>query len=287
MTVKIKFTKMHGLENDFVIIDNTHYNLELSAQQVQFICHRKLGIGCDQLLLIAKRFNLSNEYDYRIFNSDGSTANHCGNGARCIIKYLYLHDKDIDQTQAIILNMPNRIISGTSSAPYDEIEVTMGNALFAPADIPFVQQLSTDNIYQLIVDNNSINFSVANVGNPHAIVYLAQQQQLTDMPSLAKIATTLQQSAMFPDNVNVNFCYIINESKIELITYERGVGFTRACGSGACATVATAINQKRLDKEVLVQMPGGTLKIKIDEQQQIHMIGAASYVFEGHVQLCT
>jgi diaminopimelate epimerase len=285
MAHSIQFSKMQGLQNDFVIIDNTSYKLTLSNSQIKFICNRKLGIGCDQLLLIEKQANLINHYHYKIFNQDGSSANHCGNGARCVIKYLYLNDSTVNLTLPITLHTANTIISGSGEFPYTDILVTIGKASFEPADIPFINPKLANNVYTATIDKQAIEFGVVTVGNPHAVVRLDHKQQLDNKEYLKQIAVYLQNSPMFPDSVNVNFYTLINRKQIFLITYERGVGFTEACGTGACAAVAYTINQNLTDNDVLVAVPGGNLSINVDKQQQINMRGEAVEVFNGCLQL--
>ncbi|MFN8770101.1 MAG: diaminopimelate epimerase [Neisseriaceae bacterium] len=279
----IQFTKMHGLGNDFVVIDKTNQTFELDNKQIKFICNRKLGVGCDQLLIINNCNGANNEYQYRIFNSDGSESEHCGNGARCVIKYIYSHNNLTENN--VTLHTKNRIITGSISKDRKIINVSMGIPSFKPQDIPFIHSFNPNNIYELELSNTSIQFGVASVGNPHVIVKLRSDAEMQDRKSLEKLAKLIQNSDYFPNGVNVNFYLKLDNNTIQLITYERGCGFTDACGTGACATATYGILQNYLEEEVKVLMPGGSIVVRWDKINQLMMIGEATEVFNGNLNL--
>lgn len=278
----IKFTKMQGLGNDFIVIDNTNQRLEINQLPIKSLCSRKTGIGCDQLLIIEKITNLTNEFDYKIFNSSGDEVEHCGNGARCIVKYIneYYNIKN-----KIVLRTKNRTITGGLEPNSDLIVIDMGIPSFNPDELPFTHKISPNHIYELQFNNTLLQFGVVSVGNPHAIVELHSEPELQDKKSLERIAKTIQNSEYFPNGVNVNFYLLSNENNIQLVTYERSVEFTEACGTGACATAAYGILRGFLINEVKVTMPGGSVIVKWDKTNQLEMIGEASLVFNGEISI--
>jgi diaminopimelate epimerase len=308
-TKKINFVKMHGLGNDFVVLDS-YYNPDLysdarcnlTTSEIQLICHRNFGIGCDQLLLIEPSTNKLADFDYRIYNQDGSPATHCGNGARCIT--LYLLNRDNNKKQKTVLNIAGHLIYG-SKVENNLIMVNMGNPSFNPEDVGYIGITNEKNYYsflnsaksisdlQNLVSNfntlndkkqNTINFAVCSVGNPHAIIELDDVRKLEDDLTLTTISQTLQNSGQFKSGVNVNF-YTIDNEKIHLRTFERGCGFTLACGTGACATASYAIWHNQVTSPVTVYMPGGSVEIHWDKHSQLQMVGSATHVFSGKMLL--
>ncbi|MFN7094407.1 MAG: diaminopimelate epimerase [Burkholderiales bacterium] len=284
---KIYFNKMHGLGNDFILIDTLAQPLSLTAAQIQFICNRKLGIGADQLLLIEQSSSSKADYNYRIFNQDGNEVEQCGNGARCAISYLYSHYSLTHN--AIRLQTKNRIIVGSIDSNH-HITISMGNPKFAPTDLPFSHPQHLDNQYQMVIAGKLATFGIASVGNPHVIIQLAALEELANSSDLATIAKSIQRSSYFPEGVNVNFYWPQDRNTIYLYTYERGCGFTLACGTGACATVCYGISRQLLTSSVCVKMPGGSLNITWDNTKpdaQILMTGPATQVFQGQIELCS
>ena len=281
--MKLNFNKMQGLGNDFVIIDVINTNsFHLSVEQLQFLANRRFGIGCDQILVIGKSCIPSVDFDYRIFNADGSVAGNCGNGARCVVKYLYARYK-IDKSN-IVLSIQNQNLIGYKSSD-GNISVSMGVPDFRPSAIPFVHEYNLDNRYQVNLENEIINFGVVSVGNPHAVIKLLDENSFTDTRHLALIGQLLQNSKLFPSGVNVNFYVVVDSSTLSLKTYERGCGFTPACGTGAVATSSYAILNNQIDNKVNVLMDGGSLAIEWDMQNEIKMTGPAIIVFTGSIDL--
>lgn len=298
---KTTFTKMHGLGNDFVLIDAINTPITLTTEQIKMLADRKYGVGCDQVLLIEAATTNNNEqpttsninvikadFNYRIFNCDGTEVEHCGNGARCVIEYLlnktarHYYDTS-NQNNIIYLQTKNHIISGYKNNI--GICISMGNPEFTPTAIPFNHSLNLNNIYNIQIHSKKINFGVVSIGNPHAIIELNNIALFDHRDYLANIAKTLQQSDLFPNSVNVNFFVKHDQNTISLLTYERGVGFTLACGTGATATACYGILQGYLDNNVTVKNPGGKLSIFWDKNNEAILTGPALTVFEGTICL--
>lgn len=296
---------MHGLGNDFILIDldllKQHdyaiLSTMLNSKYIQFLCDRKLGIGADQLLVIEKLKNMHNntnhtelEYNYRIFNADGSEVEHCGNGARCVVKYLF--NQNLLHNNIIKLHTKNRIISG--SVEFDKrIKISMGKPVFQPQDLDFINSDSLldskPNNYKFNYQQQTIIFGIVSIGNPHICIQLKTENELNDLNFLAQLAKNIQESGLFLKGINVNFFYLVDRQNIKLQTYERGCGFTLACGTGACATVSHGILNNLLDTKVHVIMSGGELNIKWQNQNQdkeLFMLGDATSVFLGQLELC-
>lgn len=278
--MKLDFSKMHGLGNDFVIINNLQLQHNFTASEIKFIGDRKFGIGCDQILIIDPADDGTSDFYYKIFNSDGSIAGQCGNGARCFIRYVV--DHGLTTKKQIKLQTTSRIISGQLITP-ELIEVDMGVPEFRVGHIPLLLKQAAQ--YQLEINHQILSFSALSMGNPHAIINLPDPQLLENDHYLETIAQTLQQASYFPESVNVNFVYVVNSNLIKLRTYERGCGFTLACGSGACASAAGLIKQNLVHSTLVVQMDGGELNIDWSRENLL-MRGAAVEVFNGTIELC-
>jgi diaminopimelate epimerase len=277
--MQLKFTKMHGLGNDFVLIDSITSSINLTIEQIKYIANRKYGVGCDQVLLIEKPIDLNADFHYRIFNVDGHEAEHCGNGARCVITYLY--QNNYTTKDRISLQIKNRIISGYKNN--DKISIDMGIPDFTPEALPFLAKYNRDNSYNINIQNNEITFGIASVGNPHAIIQLNSLISVENLDCLKETAIGLQNSPMFPNQVNVNFFAIENKSTISLLTYERGAGFTQACGTGSTATVCYGILKGVLANTVTVKNNGGELLITWDGKNKAILTGDTTFVFEGTI----
>lgn len=275
----ISFTKMHGLGNDFVIIDAITQTVSLSPEQLRQIAHRRLGIGCDQVLLVESSNTPGVDFRYRIFNADGHEVQQCGNGARCFARFvrdqgLTTQDQLVVETQAGLI-YPRIEANG-------EITVNMGAPRFVPADIPFqVEQAAIQ--YPMTLGTQTYPIGVVSMGNPHAVLLV---DSVDDAP-VALLGTQLQAHPNFPESVNVGFMQIIHPTQIHLRVYERGVGETLACGTGACAAVVIGQRWGHLKSPVTVNLPGGTLKIEWSglEQSPVFMTGPAIRVFEGIIEL--
>ncbi len=281
---------MHGLGNDFVVFDftqNTHavnpsITINTVIANLPFLANRKTGIGCDQILFIEHSNNPHANFNYRIFNADGSSANHCGNGARCVVYYLYRYHHL--KQQSITLAIDNHIITGYKNLD-NSISINMGVPQFDPQSLPFIHHQNPDNIYHLPSPNGAIKFSIASVGNPHVILQLPDISSLEDTKNLTATALSIQNCGLFPLGVNVNFYVMINRNNISLHTFERGCGFTDACGTGATATAGYAMAYKFINHRVTIKMPGGTLQLQMNKKGEMIMTGSAVEVFSGQLTL--
>lgn len=274
----MKFTKMHGLGNDFVVIDGVRQHINLTTNAIKHIADRNLGIGCDQILLVEPPSDKTVDFNYRIFNCDGSEVDQCGNGARCIGRYIA--DQQLSGKKTILLQTKNRIME-VSATSKNQVTVNMGPPIFTPDDIPFkvVQQ---EKLYPLKVGTHDINIAALSLGNPHAVI----QVDDTDTALVKDIGPLVQEHSQFPESVNVGFMQIIDRQNIRLRVYERGVGETQACGSGACAAAVAAIQQNLVDTKVKLELLGGSLSVEWQgETTPILMTGPAETVFHGKIKL--
>ncbi len=269
---------MHGLGNDFVVLDFIDHKQELSSEQIRYIADRNFGIGCDQLLALEKPNSIDNDVLYRIYNADGDEVEQCGNGARCIAVYLR-EKRGIDKS--IISAETQKGVIHLYNEANGHVRVDMGVPDFSTQGIG----LNTDsqkNEYLIDVDSQTFDFNAVSMGNPHAVI---QVEGLEDYP-IASIAAPIQQNALFENSVNVGFMQIVDSSNIKLRVYERGVGETLACGTGACAAVVVGRQYHGLESSVDVTLPGGSLNIQWDgDGEQVWMTGPAKLVFEGKISL--
>jgi len=276
--MEIQFTKMHGLGNDFVVIDSFAQEIQLSSEQVRLIADRHFGIGCDQLLLLAPSDKEGVDVRYLIYNADGGEVSQCGNGARCAAAYL--HENGLVDGKAITAETREGIISMTMEED-DLVRVNMGIPKLAAADIPITSQEDADQ-YQLVLSDTEITFSAVSMGNPHAVIVV---DDVSSAPVLT-MGPEVQQKTFFPEGVNVGFMQIIDSGHIKLRVYERGAGETLACGSGACAAVVAGCINSSLNQEVDVALPGGHLLIGWAGQgEPVWMTGPATFVYRGQISL--
>lgn len=276
--MKIKFSKMHGLGNDFVVINAIEQPVKWAAQQIQQLADRHFGIGFDQLLLVEAPVSANADFKYRIFNADGSEVSQCGNGARCFAKFV--RDQGlIDKPQVIVDTNAGQLVLAYDQA--DLITVNMGVPKHSPEQIP----LLADNealTYMAKLDGCSFEFSAVSMGNPHAVLIVEN----TDTADVAGIGRQLESHQVFPERANIGFMQIIHRQSVKLRVYERGAAETLACGSGACAAVVAGIELGLLDNQVTVRLPGGDLKIHWQGRgTPVMMTGPAVSVFEGQIQL--
>ena len=275
--MKYKFTKMHGLGNDFVLIDCVSQSVQLSLEQLRYLANRRIGIGCDQILLI-ERTESDADFRYRIFNSDGSEVEQCGNGARCLVRYVY--DKGMTQKKEISVETLGGIIFPKLEIN-GEVTVNMGIPKFEPKEIPFVadKRMLT---YLLDVNEKQIEFSILSMGNPHAVQIV---EDINHLPILAE-GSLIESHSRFPKNVNVGYMQIVNRKHINLRVHERGAGETLSCGTGACAAVVAGITQGLLDSKVTASTTGGNLSICWKGgSNPVWMTGPAISVFDGEIEL--
>lgn len=276
--MELTFTKMHGLGNDFVVIDATSQPIELTMEQIRFLADRRLGVGCDQVLLVERPRQPEVDFTYRIFNADGGEVEQCGNGARCFARYV--RDQGLTRKDHIAVATAAGVITLHIEAD-GQITVDMGVPIFEPADIPFAADAQAE-VYALEVEATQVEVSVISMGNPHAVMRVEQ----VDKAPIASLGPRIESHARFPRRVNVGFMQVVDRQHIRLRVYERGVGETLACGSGACAAVVVGRQRGWLDDKVTVSLPGGILKIQWSgEGQPVLMTGPAVSVFEGRIRL--
>ncbi len=276
--MRLEFTKMQGIGNDFVVIDAINQAVEMTPELARQLADRRYGIGCDQILLVEPPESDAAAFRYRILNADGSEVGQCGNGARCFARYVRdkgLIDRDefaVETASGLIV--PKILDDGS-------VQVDMGLARFAPADIPFVADAEAPR-YSLDVDGETVEIGAVSMGNPHAVL---QVDDITTAP-VERLGPPLERHPRFPERVNVGFMQIISPSHIRLRVYERGAGETLACGSGACAAVVIGQRWGLLDATVTVDLPGGQLMIaRQGSAAHVLMSGPATTVFEGTIDL--
>jgi len=274
----IHFTKMHGLGNDFVVIDAINQTIKLSPEQIRFMSDRHFGIGFDQLLLVEKPVTSTADFKYRIFNADGSEVAQCGNGARCFARFV--RDKKLSDKDEIRVDTN----AGQLLLCFDAdglITVNMGSPRHQPAQVPLLVEQEAL-VYRVAVNGQEHSFGAVSMGNPHAVIQVAD----VDSAPVAELGKALESHSLFPERANIGFMQIVNRHAIKLRVYERGAAETLACGSGACAAVVVGIEQQLLDSPVVVELAGGTLKISwAGRGEPVWMTGAAITVFDGVIAL--
>jgi diaminopimelate epimerase len=277
---------MHGLGNDFIVVDCVSQQHSLSSEQIALYADRQLGIGFDQLLQIEPATRPDADFRYRIFNRDGSEVEHCGNGARCFAKYV--HEKGLTKKNPINVETVNRLLS-LKLSDSGEVTVNMGEPDFAPASLPFASdQVASEGFgrYSCEIVTSSkpqrIEFSALSMGNPHAVIVVSD----LDAVDVAGLGQALGAHSSFPKGVNVGFMQIIEDQRIRLRVFERGSGETLACGTGACAAVVSGCRQGLLSSPVEVQVRGGRLSIEWQgDGTPVLMTGPATTVYEGTLEL--
>lgn len=270
----LKFTKMHGLGNDFMVVDGIAQSFDLTREQIKQLAHRNFGIGFDQLLLI-ERSNIA-DFKYRIFNADGGEVEQCGNGARCFVRFVV--DKGFSQKHEIVVETRSGLLMLTLQ-DNGLVTVNMGAPEFNPSEIPFLAKMRQDT-YILMLDNQTITISAVSMGNPHAVTLVDD----IEAANVAELGPQIESHANFPQHVNAGFMQIVNLHEIKLRVYERGSGETLACGTGACAAVVCGIQLGLLQSPVIVHMRGGQLNIAWHGVgQNVMMTGPATAVFEGEI----
>ena len=273
----IQFTKMHGLGNDFVVIDAISQQVELSPDQVRYIADRHFGIGCDQLLLVERPDDPAAEFRYRIFNADGGEVEQCGNGARCFA--VFVRDRGLTSSTVIPVETAGGLIELRIEG--DQVTVDMGIPDFEPESLPFMAEKRADS-YNLMVNGTEYAIGAVSMGNPHAVLTVDD----VDTAPVERLGAAIESHEMFPQRVNVGFMQIMNRNEIRLRVYERGAAETLACGTGACAAVAVGQQRGELDEQVTVKLPGGELAIRWQgEGQALLMTGPAATVFQGSINI--
>jgi len=280
--MKLHFTKMHGIGNDFIVLDHTKSPFQLTQEIIQSLSHRQLGIGFDQLLVVENTTLKDVDFKYRIFNQDGGEVEQCGNGARCF--YRFVKDKHLTKKESIRVETKSGVITLTEDHEH-MIEVNMGEPIFNPKLIPFISD-TEKNEYSISIDlpnqKEMINVAVLSMGNPHAVITVED----IDKAPVETLGAYLESHPLFPKRVNVGFMTIVTPHHVRLRVFERGVGETLACGTGACAAVVSGIKLDLLISPVKVDMPGGSLSIDWKgDKNSVMMKGPAVTLFEGDIEI--
>ncbi len=280
--MKIRFTKMHGLGNDFVVLDAINQAFVPTPAQARWLADRHFGVGCDQLLVVEKAGIPGVDFRYRIFNADGGEVEQCGNGARCFVRFV--HEQGLTGKREIRVETRGGIIAPRLEAD-GQVTVDMGAPRFAPAEIPFDSD-SNAAVQALDVAGATVEISALSMGNPHAVQVVAD----VDAAPVAEQGPRIESHPRFPRRVNAGFMQVVDRHAIRLRVYERGAGETLACGTGACAAVVAGIRRGLLDSPVRVATRGGELSIAWggaagDENSPVLMTGPATTVFTADIEL--
>ncbi|VAW73527.1 Diaminopimelate epimerase [hydrothermal vent metagenome] len=276
--MELRFTKMHGLGNDFVVIDGINQSVHLDTHQLRSLADRRHGVGCDQILLVETSDRDDSDFRYRIFNADGGEVEQCGNGARCFARFV----REKGLTDADVITVHTRAGLMELRVEDDEqITVNLGVPILEPADIPF-ETLVRAPQYALSVEGETLEIGCVSLGNPHAVMEIPH----IDSAHVKQLGPLIESHSRFPNRVNAGFMEVVNRGHIKLRVYERGVGETLACGSGACAAVVIGHLWEELDERVEVELRGGNLMVSwAGENQPVLMTGPATFVFEGTITL--
>ena len=277
--MRLKFSKMHGLGNDFVVIDGMRQYVELTPGQIRALGDRHTGIGFDQMLLVEPPETPGADFRYRIFNADGSEVEQCGNGARCFVRFV--HDQKLTDKNAIVVETKRGMIHPRLE-DNGLVTVDMGQPRFVPSEIPFESDTDAAEQALKLPDGTALTIGAVSMGNPHAVTVVAD----VDTAPVAMQGPQVESHVRFPQRVNAGFMQIVDRNNIRLRVYERGAGETLACGTGACAAVASGIRRGLLDSPVRVQTRGGDLNIAWGGPgQSVIMTGPAVTVFTGEIDV--
>lgn len=270
------FSKMHGLGNDFMVVDCITQNVFFSPELIRRLANRHTGVGFDQLLVVEAPYDPESDFHYRIFNADGSEVEQCGNGARCFARFVRMKGLTNKYSLSVSTKKGKIILSIEED---DQVCVNMGIPEFEPSKIPF-RAKQAEKTYIMRVDEQTLFCGAVSMGNPHVVTVVED----IATAEVERIGPLLESHERFPERVNAGFMQVVNRQQINLRVYERGAGETQACGSGACAAVAVGILQDLLDDTVMVNLPGGRLEISWQGPgQPLYMIGPATHVFDGQV----
>jgi diaminopimelate epimerase len=277
----LRFTKMHGLGNDFMMVDLISQRAHLRPELIQELSDRKTGIGFDQLLTVSPPDDPEADFRYRIYNADGSEAEQCGNGARCFLRFV----RDEGLTTKSTIRLQTNTGSIVCSLEKDgNVTVDMGKPVLQPARIPFKADAAKI-VYPLSLApdlNENVELAAINVGNPHAVLLVDD----VDTARVDEIGPLIERHERFPERVNVGFLQVVSPTSVRLRVFERGVGETKACGSGACAAMVAGRLQGLLDEDVEVELTGGNLRLSwAGDDASIKMTGPACRVYEGRLQI--
>ncbi len=276
--MKLRFSKMHGLGNDFMVIDGINQSVDPLQQPIARWADRRFGIGFDQLLLVEAAGSEDALFRYRIFNADGSEVAQCGNGARCFARFV--RDKGLTDAMVIPVETHAGLLE-LKLLDDQQVEVNMGVPRFEPVEIPLDAEQRAD-LYQLSIDEQAIEFSALSMGNPHAVILVDD----VDTAAVQNLGPRLESHPMFPQRVNVGFLQIVDRAHFKLRVFERGVGETLACGSGACAAMVAGVQRGLLDQHASAQLLGGELQLDWQgEGQPVMMSGDTALVYEGEIDI--
>ncbi|AIW17662.1 diaminopimelate epimerase [Vibrio coralliilyticus] len=270
------FSKMHGLGNDFMVVDCITQNIFFSPDLIRRLADRHTGVGFDQLLVVEAPYDPETDFHYRIFNADGSEVEQCGNGARCFARFVRMKGLTNKYSISVSTKKGKMILSIEED---DQVTVNMGVPEFEPNKIPFKAK-QTEKTYILRAEEKTLFCGAVSMGNPH-VVTVVDDTQTADVDTLGPL---LESHERFPERVNAGFMQVLSRNEVNLRVYERGAGETQACGSGACGAVAVGIVQELLDDKVTVNLPGGSLKISWQGPgKPLYMTGPATHVFDGQL----
>jgi diaminopimelate epimerase len=274
----LKFTKMHGAGNDFVVLDGVHQSVHLTPEQLRLLADRHFGVGCDQILVVEKSENKDADFRYRIFNADGGEVEQCGNGARCFLRFV--HERRLTTKREIVVETRSGLISPRLEQD-GRVTVNMGAPIFEPVRIPFVGGTGAA-VELLEVDGKAVEISALSMGNPHAV----QVVEDIERAPVLKVGQLIEHHARFPQRVNAGFMQVIDPHNVRLRVFERGAGETLSCGTGACAAVVAGIRRGLLDSPVSVATRGGTLSVAWEgDATPVMMTGPAITVYTGEINL--
>lgn len=274
----MQFSKMHGLGNDFMVVDAVTQNVYFSPELIRRLSDRHRGVGFDQLLVVEPPYDPELDFHYRIFNADGSEVAQCGNGARCFARFVRIKGLTNKRDIRVSTQTGRMVLTVTED---EDVQVNMGEPVFEPQQVPF-RAAKPEKTYILRAEERTVFCGVVSMGNPHCVLQV--EDVLTAEVDL--LGPMLESHERFPERVNVGFMQILSPESVKLRVYERGAGETQACGSGACAAVAVGIQQGLLAEEVQVELPGGSLDIRWKGPgHPLYMTGPATHVYDGFIHL--
>jgi diaminopimelate epimerase len=276
--LKLRFTKMQGAGNDFVVLDGVSRSIDLSRAQLRALADRHFGVGCVQILLVERPQSAAADFRYRIFNADGGEVEQCGNGARCFVRFV--RDKGLTAKDEIRVETLGGLIAPRLE-PDGRVTVDMGQPVFEPRRVPFASD-SDALVQALDVAGEQVDITAVSMGNPHAVQVVAD----VDAAPVGTQGPLIERHARFPQRVNAGFMQVVDRHAIRLRVYERGAGETLACGTGACAAVVAGIRRGLVDSPVRVATRGGELTVRWSgADNPVYMTGPAETVFEGEIEI--
>lgn len=276
--MQIQFSKMHGLGNDFMVVDNVTQNVFFSKDKIQRLADRNFGIGFDQMLLVEPPYDPEQDFHYRIFNADGSEVSQCGNGARCFAHFVKMKGL-INRNKIVVSTKAGKMVLYLEKD--GQVTVNMGKPIFEPSLIP-LKASKEEGTYIIRANEHTIFCGAVSMGNPHCVLEVDD----VDTAPVDVLGPLLERHERFPEGVNVGFMQVLSPTHIKLRVFERGAGETLACGSGACAAVVIGQSQMKLGNEVQVDLPGGSLKVRWQGRDQVvKMTGPVEHVFDGTISI--